>query len=78
MVSEVQFGGCAFVRVDVPGNDDNPGFTKYLGQGAIYCINFVTEGIAKSAAKYHAARPVQSYELPQIGAPQRDADEEWN
>lgn len=74
LVSEVTFGGCNFVRVDVPQVGSEPGFTKMLGQGAIYCINFVSEEIARANAAYNRSVPVQSYELPMIG--QRFASEQ--
>ena len=72
LVSEAEIGGCAFVRVDVPAldhppdrlNEDEPAYTRYFGQGAIYSISPVPEKIALMVAARHRARPVQPYELP--------------
>lgn len=63
-VTEQQVGGCNFVRVDIPPVGNRPGFTRLLGQGAIYAINPVTEQIARAAAAAYRAEPVAAYELP--------------
>lgn len=77
LISEITFGGCNFVRVDVPQVGSTPGFTKMLGQGAIYCINFVSEEIARGSASYNRSVPVQSYEMPQLSH-RPDNEEEWS
>lgn len=72
LVSESSIGGCAFVRVDVP-RDSGEGFefTRYLGNGAIYAVNIVSELVAREAAKRIKARPVYGYDLPALA--QHDA-----
>jgi len=76
LIKEVTFGGCNFVRVDVPQVGATPAFTKMLGQGAIYCINFVSEEIARGSAQYNRSVPVQSYELPKVAFSAADG-EDW-
>lgn len=66
IVSEATIGGCAFVRVDVPESEGEPGFTRFFGNGAIYSISPVEENIARLFAKQYRARPVQAYDLPRI------------
>ena len=67
LVTEAQVGGCSFVRVDVPNvSGDGFKFTRLLGNGAIYAINFVLEEIARAMAQRIDAVPVYSYELPQL------------
>lgn len=67
-VTEQTVGGCAFVRVDVPAVGDIPGYTRLLGQGAIYAINPVTEELSRAAAAAYRAVPVSPYELPELRA----------
>ena len=65
-VSNAEIGGCSFIRVDVPANNEHPAFTKYLGNGAIYAINIVSEEVCREAAAAYQAAPIQRYELPAI------------
>ncbi len=65
MVTEATLGGCAFLRVDVPEANGHPGFTKYLGNGAIYSMTPVSEEIARAVAVNCRPAPVQPYELPE-------------
>lgn len=65
-VTEQAVGGCAFVRVDVPPVNDQPGFTKLFGNGAIYGITPVAEEIAVAAAKAYRVVPVTAYDLPEL------------
>lgn len=63
LVSEQAVGGCSFVRVDVPHTKASPEWTKLLGNGAIYAINFVTEEVAKLAAESYQVAPVSPWQL---------------
>lgn len=67
-VTEQTVGGCAFVRVDVPPIGDIPGYSRLLGQGAIYAINPVTEEISRAAAAAYRAVPISHYEIPELRA----------
>lgn len=75
LVTEQAVGGCSFVRVDVPQIKDTTAYTRLLGNGAIYAINFVSEAVARAAAEAFRARPVSAYEVPALAAPRRDDDE---
>lgn len=67
-LSEHNFGGQAFVRVDVPaipqeGKPDIPPVTKLFGNGAIYAINFVDETSARLTAATLRVQPVNTWDL---------------
>lgn len=70
LVSEASIGGCSFVRVDVPGNEDSKrqGFTRFYGQGAIYSMTIVDEPVARAAVEEMQPRAVSIYSLPQLQA----------
>ena len=58
-VTEAELGGKSFIRVDVPEVKEGiKGFTRLYGPGAIYCINPVTEQIAREAVKRIDTRPI--------------------
>ena len=65
-VSDYQFGGCSFVRVDVPQIGEIPSFTRMLHPNAIYAINPVTEEIMLAIAKSCQARPVNPYDISEL------------
>lgn len=67
-VTEQSIGGCAFVRVDVPPVSETPGYSRLLGNGAIYAINPVTEEVARAAAASYRSVPVSAYEIPELRA----------
>lgn len=84
LVSEQEVGGVSFVRVDIPETPKGQGYTRLLGQGAIYSIDFCSEEVARAAAEYSVVRPVSQWELPKPRLPapldedQRDGDSQWN
>lgn len=63
-VTEQTIGGTSFVRVDVPGGEEKPGFTKLFGGAAIYAITPTTEEIATEAARRLDVRPVLRWIVP--------------
>lgn len=65
-ITEASVGGCQFIRVDVPPVGENAGYTRLLGQGAIYAINLVDEPVARAAAESYRTVPVSSYEIPAL------------
>ena len=73
LVTEAVIGGCSLIRVDVPECGDQPAYTRYFGQGAIYSITPVSEEIARSALAYIRPRPVSPYMLPQL----ENSDDVW-
>ena len=70
MVGALQWRGPE--ALDVPDIDEQPGFTRLLGQGAIYAINFVSEDLARQVARHHRPRPVMEYELARLPSPDDD------
>lgn len=62
-VSEQQVGGCSFVRVDVPGDNGKPGFTKLIGQGSIYAITITDEESARAVAAYIKPEPMDKWSI---------------
>lgn len=65
-VTEATLAGGAFLRVDVPAFNGQPGFTRFYGPGAIYSINPVTEEIARGLMERYRNEPVSRFELPQL------------
>jgi len=61
LITEQAIGGTSFVRVDVPGTDNQQGFTKLYGQGAIYGMTFVDEETGRAAAKQIAPKPIDEW-----------------
>lgn len=60
-ISDHQFGGETFVRVDIP---KGAGFyTRLFGKGAIYCINLTDEATSRAAAAAFVSKPAYAYEL---------------
>ena len=54
-VSTAMVGTSGMIRVDVPEEGDMPGYTRFVGPGAIYSLTLVTEAVARQALR--AIRP---------------------
>jgi hypothetical protein len=77
-VTEEEVAGSAFVRVDVPDLDGEPGFSKLFGPSAIYSLTPVTEDVARVACQRFAVRPLGTWTpsvLRALPAPTIDQDE---
>ena len=76
-VGEQTICGESFIRVDVPEIDEQPGFTKYYGRGAIYAMTPCDELSARVAVEGLRAKPVEVWKLnlPQLNADNKDEDE---
>jgi hypothetical protein len=77
-VTEQEVAGSAFVRVDVPDLDGEPGFSKLFGPSAIYSLTPVTEDVARVACQRFAVRPLGTWTpsvLRALPAPTIDQDE---
>ena len=76
-VTEESIGGCSFLRVDVPEIGGRPGFTKYLGNGAIYSMTPVGEEIARAALERIRPAPISVYipVLKQLPASEERSEE---
>lgn len=68
-LSEQTIGGCHFIRIDVPEVDDQPKYTRYFTQGAIYGMTPMAESTARKLANYLRAAPVSAYELREVAVP---------
>jgi hypothetical protein len=74
-VSEQTIASAAFLRIDVPEQDERPAATQFYSAGAVYAITPCTEQTARdSMAAMSAVAPVSRWELPQrIEAPKVDS-----
>jgi hypothetical protein len=61
--SEQNIAGTNMLRVDVPETDKNPTFTRFLGHGAVYAINPVTEEVARHWAKSLQVQPIAVWDV---------------
>lgn len=79
-VTEQVIGGCSFIRIDVPASEDQPAFTRFYGQGAIYAMTPVSEEAARIALKRFRPEPVNVYvpELKQLAAHMGDDDADFD
>jgi len=64
--TEATLAGGAFLRVDVPPLNGEPGFTRFYSPGSIYSISPVSEEIARGLMERYRNVPVSRFELPQI------------
>lgn len=65
LVTEQTIGGASFVRIDIPGTDKQPAFTKCFGASSIYCITPVTEEVAKAMAASLKQAPLNVWDFPE-------------
>lgn len=49
-LTEQQIAGASFLRLEVPGTEDQPGATQLYSPGSVYCITPTTEEIARRVA----------------------------
>lgn len=62
-VTEVEFAGARVGRIDVPAEGDEPASTHLFGGQSIYRLSFVSEELARRAARSNPARPIDHYEI---------------
>lgn len=76
-VSEQVIGGQGFVRVDVPTVDEQAGFTKFYGAGAIYAMTPCDEETVIQAVRGLKQKPIEIWKLnlPQLPTPSRRSNE---
>ena len=75
-VTEQVIGGQGFVRVDVPTIEDQEGFTKFYGAGAIYAITPCNEETMLAAVSGLRQKPIDVWKLHlQLAAPPRDEED---
>ena len=76
-VSEAAIGGCSFLRVDVPASETEAAYTKFYGNGAVYAMTPIAEGLAMQLLKKISPEPVHQYDFPQLN-PSSDDDDVFN
>jgi hypothetical protein len=76
--SEQNIAGTNMLRIDVPETDKNPPFTRFLGHGAIYAINPVTEEVARSWAKSLQVQPITTWDVREFMTKNKKALSEIN
>ena len=65
-ISEYNFAGAAFVRVDVPQCGEVPGFTRMFHTNAVYCFNPVDEQTMLDVASNLRVKPLTPFDLSEI------------
>lgn len=65
-LTEQQIAGHGYLRLDIPGADDDEAFaaTQLFNPTSVYAIHPTTETIARHAAKTYRQAPLQRWELP--------------
>lgn len=61
-VTVEEIAGCAFLRLDVPREGDEPGGTQFVNPASLYALTPTTELIARSIAA-SAPRPVTRWDI---------------
>lgn len=65
-VTEAEIGGCNFIRVDVPEDENHQALTKYLGPASIYGITIVSEETARKLARQSHPYPVSEWDARRL------------
>lgn len=77
LVSEEVIAGKAFVRLDVPADEDGQPITQFYGAEAVYCITPTTEEIAREVSRETSPAPISRFRLAQreleFAAPDHEA-----
>jgi hypothetical protein len=70
-VTEDTICGGAFIRIDIPGENET-WTTQFYSPQAVYCISPVSEDVARAVAKQSQPEPVHKWEIPQLVQPGYD------
>ena len=70
-ITDAVIGGGAFLRIDIPMDDDK-WTTQYYSPQSVYCLSPVDESIARMVAKNNQPAPVHQWEFPQLQRPDED------
>lgn len=65
-VSEYEFAGKGFLRLDVPADEKNAAATQLYNPSAVYAITPTTEEMARAVAADCRPAPVQRWELERL------------
>lgn len=63
-VTEHTLAGAGFLRIDVPGPEDDPIATQFFLPASIYALTPTTEEMARRVAASCRVEPVKEWELP--------------
>lgn len=66
-VTDATVAGAGFIRIDVPGPDGNPLWTRFLNPSAVYGISPVSKEVALKSAAAFSEPPVHPWEFKQLG-----------
>ena len=68
LLSEAIIAGSPFLRIDIPGDDNEFRATQYYRPDAVYCISPVEEEVARRLGRrlVEIDPPVRRYELPPV------------
>jgi len=62
-VSDVEIAGGKMLRLDIPPVDGHPGFTKFVGAGALYSLTPTTEEIVIGVIRRLRPVPITPYDV---------------
>lgn len=75
-VSQHEFAGHAFLRLDIPGDSTGEASASQLySPSSVYCLTPTTETMVRAIALRNKPEPVQRWELPQIDAPKSSVEQ---
>lgn len=63
IVTEHNFGGATFLRVDVPETKVNPKFTRFINPSAVYALNPVTKEVMEGMASALQVKPIDEFDM---------------
>jgi hypothetical protein len=72
IIAEETIAGAAFIRIDVPAEEEEPGATQFYSPQAVYCITPLTEETARAFARTYRPEPIKAWELKALPGPERD------
>lgn len=64
--TEQNIAGTNMLRVDVPETNEHTSFIRFIGSGAIYAINPITEEVARHWAQTLQVTPVNAWDIRQF------------
>ncbi|MEU8278192.1 hypothetical protein ACFYOK_37505 [Microbispora bryophytorum] len=76
-LSEQEIAGASFLRIDVPGDEEQAAATQFYSPSAVYAITPTTEETARAVARGRRPAPVQRWEIAAPPAPD-EGDEQDN
>jgi hypothetical protein len=68
-VREQTVAGAGFLRIDIPGEGDEPAITQFYPPASVYGLTPVTEEMAKAVARRNRPQPVARWESALPAAP---------